>query len=206
MTNSTIWQGWTTSSTSTTNSVIWNAWVTTADGLMVCSSSGGDAWAPTNAQPRTVDLAAQERAARRWKQAELRDRIKRRMQRARQRRVAEAMLRDVLSAEQWRDWQRFRSVRLRGKRGLFEINPASLGELYLLAPDGKKVAEKFCVHASSAFCVEDRVVALVLALQSDEDEVMRRANRPKVTVEEERRVVARRHRHVDRELAYVSMN
>jgi len=131
--------------------------------------------------------------------------IKHRLERAKVRRTAAAMLKTILSSEQWRDWQRYRAIRFRGRAGVFEINPASGGELYLLDHEAKVAKEKFCVHAPSSYPTEDRVASLLLALMADEDVVLQRANRctfrNEKDYDEKRKLVARRIRAQSGEFA-----
>lgn len=124
------------------------------------------------------------------------DRLKRRMKNLRIRRTAEAMLKTLCTPEQWRMWRLRKAIRHVGKSGIFEINPAWQGELFLLSHEGK-AKEKLCIHASHDYPVEDRAATLLLALRADEDDLLKRANRHKFLDKEERRLELGRVRTVD---------
>jgi hypothetical protein len=196
-TGSGIWQGWNQPTyTTSTATVIWRMWTTTATGISNYVDQSWRAWNTTGAggvvgvggyvNQRILDTRTPEQIAAEKKRAaklqkeynerERKARIQRRQKSLRIRRTAEAMLLSLLTDEQAREWKRRKAIRHVGRAGIFEINPAFGGELYLLDHAGK-AKDKFCVHASRAFPMEDRAAALLLALRADEDVVLQRANR-----------------------------
>jgi len=130
----------------------------------------------------------------------LRDRLERR----RVDRVVEArarsLLRRILTDEEWLDYERHGSVRIVGRLGAYEVGGGSgfgepgrgwQGMIYRLDAAGEP-AEKLCCHPPLEYPLEDRIAAVVLALRTNEEGVLRKANRHAWKPHERERVRLRR--------------
>ena len=123
--------------------------------------------------------------------------LKLRLRHARERRRiranASGLLRTLLTADQWKEYRRFGSVRVAGKDHVYEVGGGRgwEGMIYKLDFQGVPVA-KLCCHPSHDYPTEDRVAAVVLALRSDEDAVIREANVHQFREHEKERVKLRR--------------
>jgi len=205
-----VWNNWnyvTGSATTISAPIVWKTWTNATYG-----ESGASTVTVTNAGIIWSNWTGQIRYTQHWNHQQVnqqvyvpptaeeqrRAKVQRRWKRRKQRQTAEQMLSLILSEEQMRDWRTKKIVRYRGKAGIFEINPGFGGELYLLDHDGKP-KDKFCMHASFQYPVEDRVGALALALMHDEDDVLKRANRPAWNQGEKERLERGEIRWVDRE-------
>jgi hypothetical protein len=108
---------------------------------------------------------------------------------------AEALLRAIISKEQWEDFRRYGSVRIKGASGaMYEIGSGRggwSGMVYKLDEHGEPIA-KLCVHPSWRFPDADRIAALILAISADEEKVLRMANPNAFHEHEKERVKQRR--------------
>jgi len=99
-----------------------------------------------------------------------------------------ALLRSVLSQEQWEDWELHRSVRVEGESGdLYEVVD---GFAYRL--ERGIVTAKFCWHGVGGYCIEDRIAAFILKLRTREAGFLRETHLNSFQEHEKRRVVLRR--------------
>lgn len=202
-----IWSGWNSTSTISTTVNVWNNW-TTGTSNITSAATNNVVWGAWQTQPITARYTtynyAPPQETDEQKKQRVREERKRKLLHARKQkqinRTAAAMLKELLTSEQWQDWQRFRAVRHVGRRGIFEINPGYGGELYLLDHAGKAKG-KFCVHAPRDYPVADRVASLLLSLQTDEDEVMKKANRNEFFADEAQRLEQRKIRMQEPEYA-----
>mgnify|MGYP001611464084 CR=1 FL=1 len=106
------------------------------------------------------------------------------------RRKARRLLMTVLGSERWREWVRYRSVRVEASGGSMIEVGAEPHKLYIIDADGHPV-KKLCVIAPMDYCDEDRMIALLLALQVDEAGTLKLGNPNTFEAGEKERVVAR---------------
>jgi hypothetical protein len=112
---------------------------------------------------------------------------------------ANALLRSILTDEEWREYRQYGSVRILGSLGgAYEVGQGRLpggrgweGSLYKLAPDGS-AEQKLCIHAPLEYPVGDRMVALILTLRTNEQWVLDEANVHPLTPHEQQKVKLRR--------------
>lgn len=194
-----VWQSW-NSGTAATDAAI------TIDTAGVNDARMWRNWAETSiiinpgANVR-IEPETDEQKEKREQRQKCRD-LKARIKTRRKTRVATALLRRLLCERQMQEWDLYRAVRVVGSDGgLFEINPRWCGHLYQLDPVTGEPLRKLCVHPCTSFPVEDRVAALALNLQSDERDVIDRANAHHFS-KDEKRAVQRRRRTCRRDVAF----
>lgn len=107
-----------------------------------------------------------------------------------------ALLRSIVSDEQWKDYLRYGSIREVGEHAIYEIGTGWSGHIFKIGLDGEPQL-KLCVHMAMGqygkrWIVEDRIAAVLLALRHDEAATVAGANVHHFSVEEKRRVKARR--------------
>lgn len=192
-----VWYAWTdtttnvsvtTGSSDTTGSfqnVVWDSWnSTTTTGSSYTTSGQVVYWRSWASD------ADREAARRRREQAALKSRLERSPIRKR----AAALLRRLLSDDQWRDYEQHESVRVVGSQGgLYEVGHNNWeGMLVKLDPQTEQPIEKLCCHPSASYPAEDRIATMVLALQTDEPSILAKANRHPWKQYERERVEKRR--------------
>lgn len=165
------------------NTVVWRSWVNDATG---CDNSSntinvdghthrfeGGIYRPESAEEKAKRVARQTRERLKRQRLEVRAAVR-----------AASLLKSILTAQQWNDWLRFGSVRIVGKKGIYDVGAGKgwgeagrgwQGMIYRLDHNGEP-QEKLCCHPPSSYPDEDRVAAVVLALRADEDDVLRKAN------------------------------
>lgn len=171
----------------TSGGAAWRIWI---DGIEVTSSPGF--------RPDFHVDDANVEVSRAIRQRDLRSRLEMSRRARTVRTAARSLLRSILTEGEWLDWRLHESVRVVGSLGgVYEIGCRGwTGMIHRIGVDGIPT-EKLCCHPPSCYPPEDRVATLVLALRTDEGEVLRKANRHRMGEEERRRVAARRlHRAV----------
>lgn len=102
--------------------------------------------------------------------------LKRKLLRVRKRRPAlvrgKALLRSIVSEEQWKDYLAFGSIREAGELAIYELGAGWSGHIYEIGLDGEPT-RKLCVHmgignGGTPWVAEDRIAAVLLALRADE--------------------------------------
>lgn len=177
ITNSTsvdgVWYSWVTTGTTTVS--------TTNRNTVTVAESAWTSWTGTNidtnqyirVEPKPTDPVVQ---AKREAAARIRALVRKREQRVVDRR-AEQLLLSVLTEAQTLDWRRYGSFRVRGSEGgLYEMGCGWAGRLIQLDPVTGEPLRKLCIHPDMSFPLADRLVTLLLHLQTGEAEVVRRAN------------------------------
>lgn len=115
-------------------------------------------------------------------------------------RTAEKLLHDILCPEEWLEYRRYGSVRVVGSLGgIYEVGRGGArtakhgwsGNVYQLGPAGDPL-QKLCVHAGFNFPIADEMVGLILALRTNEQAVLDKANRHRFQPHEKERVKLRR--------------
>ena len=90
---------------------------------------------------------------------------------------ARDLLKLILTAPEWLEWERFGSVRIFGSEGgRYEINPSWSGHIFRLDPETDAPTHKLCYHPPMALPVEDRVASLVMEMKSNERQILEQAN------------------------------
>ena len=102
--------------------------------------------------------------------------LKTKLLRVRKRRPAlvrgKALLRSIVSEEQWKDYLIYGSIREVGERAIYEIGVGWMGHVYELGLDGEPI-RKLCIQMGTGntacpWVAEDRIAAILLALRADE--------------------------------------
>ena len=88
---------------------------------------------------------------------------------------AEALLRMVLTPDQWLEYRRFGSVRLRIGELVYEVGAGWAGNLAEFDLQGK-LKRRLCVHAPPDYPVGDRIATLILGLKDNPGRVLGLAN------------------------------
>jgi len=170
-----VWRTWTNDSTATTGTYI------IADHRVL----GWQAWQPQAEQKKLTraELKAQrkrqadEEAARRLRQQEA-ERVLRLADEKRQQAAkrAEQLLLAHLTKEQAQAWTENRAIFVTGKSGKrYKLTDGHGGNMQELGPDGQPV-KGFCVHVGNHIPSPDNVLAQKLALEHDEEAILRLAN------------------------------
>ncbi len=126
--------------------------------------------------------------------------LKRKLLRVRKRRPAlvrgKALLRSIVSEEQWKDYLAFGSIREAGELAIYELGAGWSGHIYEIGLDGEPT-RKLCVHMGigdglTPWVAEDRIAAVLLALRADEAGTVKKACTHRWENHEKERVKARR--------------
>lgn len=126
--------------------------------------------------------------------------LKQKILRIRKRRTAQkrgrALLRSIVSDDQWRDYLRWGAIREIGGRAMYEVGCGWMGHVYELGFDGEP-QRKLCLQMGTGHTVhkwtkEDRVAAVLLALRNDEHGTIAKAGVHRWEEQEQHRVRARR--------------
>lgn len=105
---------------------------------------------------------------------EARDELEREQKRLEEREErSKALLRLLLSDEEWEMYEEHSIVRYVGEMGVWLITSGCA--LYLLSHEGEML-KKWCCHACHSYPPADRMAAALLELQADEAEVARKGN------------------------------
>lgn len=196
-----IWTHWTTASNtititgSHTASGIWRSWIdstSTAGTTIHIRDNIWTEWVGNQAGPTNVVHAPPQRT-----KIQL---LKEKIVRVRKgRRVKERgldLLRSIVTAEQWRDFRRYGSVREAGEHAVYEVGCGWIGHVYELDFQGNPL-RKLCLQmgvgqAGKTFTKGDRIAAVLLALRHDEAGTVSMAGKHGWLPHEKERVKARR--------------
>jgi len=189
----------TVTTTSNYSNIVWDSWVTTGNTVTTNSDitivTDGTVESPyqTTIWKTWSESAEDSKKAREQRR---KDEIKRKREAEKKRKRAEALLKSILTIEEWDDYRLYDSVRVRGQKGIYDIGMGWQGMIYRLDHQGEPM-DKLCCHPPGQYPAADRIAAVVLALRADESAVLKEANVHSFYGDEKRRVKARRaHRRV----------
>ena len=164
-----VWGYWVDQGTASSTTATWTQWTSnTASGSYVVRAT--DAWQP-------VPLTAEQLAAlevKRLEQQKLEAERQAKIQAAKQK--AEALLLEHLTDEQERAWREERAIFVTSQSGKrFKIKDGRAHNIFELGPDNVPIRE-YCVHVQPDIPNADNVLAQKLALEHNEDALLRLAN------------------------------
>ncbi len=167
-----FWAGWNSTGF---NSTVYNT--STSVTVTSASSRYWVGWATTREAKQARQAMRKRGILARRKQSEIDER-------------AEQLLLALLNEEEQRDFARYGSLRIVGKKNVYEI-----GQRHDLVTvmDKKGVPQhNLCLHPSLHYPKLDRLAATLLALRFDEDAVIKRGNFNSLRTREAEHIMARR--------------
>lgn len=175
--------------------IIWSRW---ANQVITSPASATfrivDGGSSSNVDVQCLPEDSEERR-KRAHLAAAKSRLIRTRKRRRTRENGRELLRRLVSAEQWRDFLRYKSIREIGEFAVYEIGCGWIGHVYEIGFDGQP-KRKLCLQTgpgnSDGWCPEDRIVAILMALRTDEAGTVAKAGVHGWHTHERERVAARR--------------
>lgn len=169
---------WVSAATTTTSDAVWSNWTTntavTYSSVIPVSGNGRSL--------KTEKYYAQERK-------------KEQIRKKRMHRNAEAMMKHLLTQDEFREWRLYKSVRITGSLGgMYEIGAGYHGK-HLVKLNAKLDPECWiCYQPDSTYCVQDRVAALILDIKCDESRIIKLGNKSAIKDQGvTRKIVCRRY-------------
>ncbi len=177
-----IWECWTAdiatvTSSATTTAGYWSTWTTGTTNSITVTAGTNSIWSSWSVAREDRHEARKRQIKARRKQSEIDER-------------AERLLLSLLNEEEQRDFKRYGSLRIVGKKNVYEI-----GQRHDLVTvmDKKGVPQhNLCLHASLHYPKLDRLAATLLALRFDEEAVIKRGNFNSLRTREADHIMARR--------------
>jgi hypothetical protein len=142
-----------------------------------------------------VEQVQQQQSVPSWRpdpNAALKRKLERRRSQRGIRRAADQLLQSILTEAEWEEWRRYDSVRVVGSEGgVYEVGVGWEGMLFKIGIDGEP-EQKLCCHPSTQYPTGDRMATMILALRTNEAEIIRKANVHHFSDADKQRVRARR--------------
>ncbi len=182
------WTTWNSTAATYLTTNIWSSWTTGTAGNSTPSS--GFTFSPYRAPALTPEQKLE--AERKQRQIDLKAKLKERRQKRVARQRARALLKSLLTAIEWSEYQRYGSVQVVGSLGgKYEVGGGTMGMVTQLDDDYNPI-QKICYHPSTQYVVEDRVAAVILDIKCDESRVRTQGNKHSWCGDEQRKAKARR--------------
>lgn len=201
-----VWYTWTATSSATTTNGSWGdncfkLWITSDSTTSATVCYRDNVWTGwttgTTTANSNITFRRQEPPApspeqvRKAQQATLKANLKKKRAERKARIKALDLLRLVLTLEEFQDYRRHGSVRVRTQRGWYEVGGRASGKLYRLNEQGVPT-QKLCYSLHGSYCREDNVAAIVLALKLNEEQFLRETRDNQFEGREKERVALRR--------------